>query len=149
MHLDSEHRAPSGGWRPISAPFLQPSGHALWDQGPHSGCLPLALPHPSSPCLSTHPSICLSAADLCPRCAGWAGQGPGSRPPGRSVAGALALASSAQSKLCSLVQGASHRPRSCSALVFVPPFSEWGWPAGKATGLMRGGVAKEEAWPGL
>lgn len=34
---------------------------------PHSGCLSPALPHPSSPCLSTHPSVCLSAADLlCP-----------------------------------------------------------------------------------
>lgn len=33
--------------------------------GLHSGCLPPALPHPSPPRLSTHPSICLSAADLC------------------------------------------------------------------------------------
>lgn len=64
----------------VSAPSscAQAAGHAL----PHPRSMPV---HPS-----IHPSVC---CDLCPHCATWAGQGPGSRPPGGRVAGAPAPAS--------------------------------------------------------
>lgn len=138
----------------VVRPFL-PSGHSLWGQGSHSGCLPPALPHPSLPCLSTHPSICLSAADLCPRGAAWAGQGPGSKPPGRSVGGTLAPASPAQRTPWPPARSQPGVPGSCSALglgavlVSVPQCPEWGWPAGQALGWLRGDWWLRWRGPGL
>lgn len=95
----------------VSAPSscAQAAGHAL----PHPRSMPV---HPS-----IHPSVC---CDLCPHCATWAGQGPGSRPPGGRVAGAPAPAS-----------------RSRWALAYASA------PSRRGRGGGRGGGPSGEAWP--
>lgn len=115
VHLDRE-RGPRPGVL-ITFPLLLTSG-----------CLPPGPPHSSSPCLSTHPSICLSAADLCPHC----------------VAGVLAPAPHpgwvGPVALCKEPAAGPRVPlgRGLVAALSMPPSSELGRPAGKAAGLPRG-----------
>lgn len=136
---------PRGGGQTISALFLLPSGPSLWDQGSQSGCLPPALPHPSPPCLSTHPSICLSAADLCVH-AVLPGLARGRAP---SLLGGVCWAHWLQplqpreGPLAPCTEPAWGprlllSPGAWGSAGFSASCPEWDWPAGQALGWMRG-----------
>lgn len=74
-HLDVS-TGPRVGRGPASAPSFLPSRHALWDQGPHCGCLPSPPTPQLHACPPTHPSVCpllTSVSTLCHP--GWLGAG--------------------------------------------------------------------------
>ena len=109
------------GRGPASAPSFLPSGHALWDQGPHCGCLPPPTLHACPP---IHPSVRLSAADLCVHAV----------PPGLAGGRAPGLLGGVWQARW-LQPPRPPAPGSCSAPAFTRLSPELGRPAGQAAGL--------------
>lgn len=121
-HLDREHRPP-GGAGPRFCPALLALQTCPLGPGPPLW-LPAQPPYTPAPCLSTHPSVRLSTADLCVHAV----------PPGLAGGRAPGLLGGVR-QACWLQPPRPPAPGSCSAPAFTRLSPELGRPAGQAAGL--------------